>query len=375
MQGRQLRIRLSSLPSCRYALIGLVAAAGCVLAPMAAAPASAAGAPGFKVIATVNVKVNPFGLTLAPDGKTIWIANAGPITGHIGQVGHVVTVLDERRLTVESVIKVGKFPEEITFSQGGRQALVTNSTSGTVSVIDAATRRVTQTVNLAGIPMTFPFGIAAAPAQAKVFVTSLGGASKKTVAVLCDRIHAPVRICGTVKAPAFTGGGVLTPGGKTVVITRGRAYNGPPEITVISTRTNKIVADVKIPGKAAAQTVAVTPDGRFAYAALFGYGGAHSGAVWVVNLVTHKSVKIIRTPDSSMIGTAVSPDGRFVVATDFKLGKVSVISTATNSIIANIKVGKEPNGLAFSANGRRLFVANQDATTVSVIAVPAGHPK
>ena len=155
-----------------------------------------------------------------------------------------VTLLNERRLTIESVIKVGKFPEEITFCHAGRQALVTNSTSGTVSVIDTVKRRVTQTVNLAGIPITFPYGIAAAPTRGKVFVTSLGGVSKKTVAVLCDRPHTQVTICGTVKVPVFTGGGVLTPNGKFVVITCGRSYKGPREITMIRSATNKIVADL-----------------------------------------------------------------------------------------------------------------------------------
>lgn len=188
---------------------------------------------------------------------------------------------------------------------------------------------------------------------------------------MCHCSHDRVRVADSSGLPSpFTGGGVLTPNGKFVVITRGRSYKCPREITMISTATNKIVADLLRKREGAAQTVAVTPDGKFAYAAIFGYKGP--GGVWVVNLVTHKSVKVIATPDPSNVGTAVSPDGRFVIATDFGIGEVSIISTA-NRIIANVKVGKEPNGVVFSADSREAFVANQGGTTVSVIAIPSGH--
>lgn len=67
------------------------------------------------------------------------------------------------------------------------QAFVTNSTDATVSVINTATRIVTQTINLAPIPMTFPFGIVVGKNDKKVFVTS-GGAefdgSDQNIAVL-----------------------------------------------------------------------------------------------------------------------------------------------------------------------------------------------
>jgi len=360
--------RTVSLRSTGICVAGLIVAATVIISP--AGPALGAS-PRFKVIATVNVRVNPFGETLAPDGRTVWIANSGvspetaaPLTG----LGHTVTVLNERTFAIQSVINVGKFPEEITFSRGGRQAFVTNSTSGTVSVINTAKRSVRQTVRLSAIPMTFPYGIIAAPRNGKVFVTSVGGASAKTVAVLCDKNPAAVTICDTIKVPRFTGGTALTPDGKVLVITRGRGDNGPPEVTLINPATDRIIGDLSLRRGGAAQTVAITPNGKFAYSAI--YGGP--GGVWVINLASRKTVKVIPTPDKGMIGTAVSPNGRFVIATDFTLGEVSIISTATQAIVATVPVGKMPNGVVFSADGRRAFVANQGATTISVISFPAG---
>lgn len=362
--------RLTRAVPLRYAGIcaaGLIAAATAIIYP--AGPALGAN-PQFKIIATIDVRANPFGEALSPDGRTVWIANSGvspigaPSIG--GGLGHSVTIINARTFAIQSVIDVGKFPEEITFGRAGHQAFVTNSTSGTVSVIDTTTRSVQQTVDLSAIPMTFPFGIIAAPRNGKVFVTSVGGASPKTVAVLCDRNPSRVTICGTIKLPELTGGTALTPDGKVLVITRGRANPGPPEVVLINPATDRVIDDLSLHRDGAAQTVAVTPNGRFAYSPIFG----GTGGVWVINLVTRKSVKVIPTPDTGMVGIAVSPNGRFVIATDFLKGEVSVISTATQRIVATIPVGENPNGVVFSADSRRAFVANQGDTTVSVISFP-----
>jgi YVTN family beta-propeller protein len=70
------------------------------------------------------------------------------------------------------VITVGNFPEDIAFTSDGAWAFVTNSSDATVSIINTSTGIVTQTVNLATIPLTFPFGIAVSKNDKKVFVTS-----------------------------------------------------------------------------------------------------------------------------------------------------------------------------------------------------------
>jgi len=46
---------------------------------------------------------------------------------------------------------------------------------------------------------------------------------------------------------------------------------------------------------------------------------------------------------------------------------VTVVDTATNTVIAVIPVGDRPRGLAVTADGARVFVANEGDNTVSVI--------
>jgi YVTN family beta-propeller protein len=348
-----------------------VAAALPLAAALAFSPAPTAGATdAFRVISTVDVRVNPFGATTAPDGKTVWVANSGPLSDHIGTTGQTVTVLDAKTFQIRSVIDVGLFPEDIAFTGHGRQAFVTNSTDGTVSVIRTATRTVTQTISLAGIPMTFPFGIVASRDGRKVFVTSVGDASPDSIAVLDNTNPARVRVGDTITVPTFTGRPALTPDGRLLVVPRGRAEALAPEIALIDPADNRVVADLRLGGQGVTQAATVAPNGRFAYISIFGGELGGDGGVWVVDLARRTTVKVIRTPGTEIFGVKTSPDGRYVFATDFSLDQVSVISTATNRIVANVPVGSNPNEVAFTLDGKRAFVTNQGDTTVSVIGLP-----
>lgn len=347
----------------------MAAVAGMLAITAAAAPLASAESSGFGVVATIDVAVEPFGATTAPDGRTVWVANAGPVDGHIGNTGHTVTVVDARTYAIQSVIDVGLFPEDIAFAHGGRQAFVTNSTDGTVSVINAATRTVTQTIDLAPIPMTFPFGVIATRNSKKVYVTSVGLASDAGIAILDNNDPRHVTIGGTITLPGFTHRPALTPDGRLLIVPRVQ-IGGGPEAVLIDTATDRVVDVVSLAGAGGPQAATVTPNGRFAYVGIFGGVLGGDGGVAVVDLARRATVTVIATPAPEVHGVRASPDGRFVIATNYRLGTVSVIATATNTIVANVRVGAEPNDIAFTADGRRAFVTNQEDTTVSVVALP-----
>jgi YVTN family beta-propeller protein len=342
-----------------------------VAAILFAIPAGAQS--GFQVIATVNVGVNPFGDAVAPDGASVWVANAGGLVDHMGGGGHTVTVLDPNTYAIQSVINVGNFPEDIAFANAGSQAFVTNSRDATVSVINTATRTVTQTVDLSAVPMLFPFGIIASRDSKKVFVTSGGGqrdTSLDNIAILDNSHPNHVTVDGAIgNIPTFTGRPALTPDGSLLVVPRVRGDLAPPEVLLINPATNQIVDDLLLSRAGATESATVTPDGHFAYVSILG-GGGGMGGVWVIDLTTHSTVTVIPTPDTRNFGVMATPDGRFVLATDFLLNEVSVISTATNQIVANVPVGTEPNDIAITPDSSKAFVTNQGDPTVSVISIP-----
>jgi YVTN family beta-propeller protein len=333
---------------------------------------SAQSTTGFEVVATVDVATNPFGVTVAPDGGTAWVANSGPVVHGESRPG-TVTVIGTTLLAIESVLPVGRFPEDVAFARAGTQAFVTNSSDASVSAMDAVARTVTQTVSLAPVPMQFPFGIVASRDSSKVFVTSAGAqrdGSLENITILDNTDPATVTLDGTVTAEGATGRPAATPDGTLLLVPRSLGHSGPPEILLVDPVTDRVVDSIGTDGnQGAAMDVAVSPDGRFAYASLFGFGTAQGG-VWVIDLRSRTTVTVIRTPDVRMHGIGISPDGRFVFATDFSLGQVSVISTATNQVIDNVAVGQLPNEVSVTPDSTRAFVTNQGDTTVSVISIP-----
>ena len=59
------------------------------------------------------------------------------------------------------------------------------------------------------------------------------------------------------------------------------------------------------------------------------------------------------------LGLAISPDGRLVYVANQSSGTVTVIATATNTVVQTISTGLEPIWITFSANGSRAYVSNQ----------------
>ena len=137
-------------------------------------------------------------------------------------------------------------------------------------------------------------------------------------------------------------------------------------VSVIETATKRVVGKVRVSSDP--RGVAVTPDGAFVYVA--------SDSVSVIGTAGNAIVATIRV-GSLTEEVAISPDGAFVYVTDFfgsctpgtwfgRCG-VSVIETATNSVIDTIRVGRRPLGVAFTPDGAFAYVANRGSNTVSVI--------
>src|SRR5437763_1117246 len=119
------------------------------------------------------------------------------------------------------------------------------------------------------------------------------------------------------------------------------------------------------------------------------FGAAQaSGQGCDVYVPTHKSnsVAVVRTVGAPAPGgtvtnvipveiqplsAAISPDKAFVYVTNsgwvFGSNSVSVIDTATRSVVATVPVGNFPIGVAFTPNGATAYVANDGSNDVWVI--------
>jgi YVTN family beta-propeller protein len=241
----------------------------------------------------------------------------------------------------------------------GTYAYVTDASAEKVRVVNTATNAVTADLG----------------AKAAVAVTvAQDGRHAYTVTGPTGFLQVIDTVAGAVTATLNLGGDpeavAVSPDG-----TRVYAANAATNtVQVINTATSAVSNIGVGPGP---QGLAVAPDGARVYAA------NADGTVSVINTATSavSSIPIGTNPG----GIAITAAGTFVYAANSGSNDLSVIDTATGTVIASIPVGGGPKAVATSPDGARVYATNYNSSTVSVIdtatntvadtVIVGGHPR
>lgn len=218
-------------------------------------------------------------------------------------------------------------------------AYVLNSNSGSVSVIDVASKAVVSTIAVGG----FPEGMSITPDGAFVYVANGNFNSVIVIDTATNTIVATIPVGNTPWAIAFTPDGAFA-----YVVNQ-----GDESVSVVHTGSKTVVATIPSVGTRPLR-IAITPDGNFAYVADFG-----TSSVFVIDTASNTVVKIIPGLSFQPLGIAFTPDGTFAYVATVNSNRVYVINAATNSVVQVIGVGAAPNGLAVTPDGAFVYVAHQ----------------
>lgn len=138
---------------------------------------------------------------------------------------------------------------------------------------------------------------------------------------------------------------------------------GNTALTIVNTQTNTTEV-IQLEGDSQDGDVAVSPDGATIYVA-----DEDDGSIAFIDAVTH-GVTVL-DGFSSPEGIAVSPDGETAYVTDNSSDDLFVITdintVARTYTIMEIPVGNSPLGVAVSPDGSSVYVANSYDDTLSVI--------
>jgi YVTN family beta-propeller protein len=248
---------------------------------------------------------------------------------------NTVSVINTANNKVVATISVGGFPDAVATTPDGTHAYVTNAFDSNVSVIDTASNTVVATISVGSSPN----GVAITPNGTQRYEDD-------------DRRHPPL-----------------------AYVTNGADNT----VSVIDTASNKVVAT--IPVRQDPTGVAFTSDGTHAYVT-----NQLDDSVSVIDTASNTVVDTISGfPDFVLpIGVAITPNGAqpyerddrrhnsFAYVTNnvpdidgsnFPASTVSVIDTASNTVVATIPVGEYPNGVAITPDGAHAYVANNLSPT------------
>ena len=289
------------------------------------------------------------------------------------------------RYVVSATIPVGTNPYRAVMTPNGQEVYVTNTSSGSVSVISTVTNAVTNTVTVG----TSPYAIAAHPDGSKVYVGCMGGgvyvidtATKAATLISVgspvndlsisnsgDRLYLAMEFGGlrkvvTATSAVSTISGTVCPEGVVFVPKTTKAYvnyqcspppgsGGNDPVYEFNATTDAYVTGFTVgPPHVGSNAISASPDGS---------------KIWACGSGT---VKVVRTSDNVKLATltggytTVSPDSaRAYVPDGTNLG---VYDAATFALVDTIPLAAS-GSLAFNASGCRFYAPVPGANAVKVV--------
>jgi YVTN family beta-propeller protein len=134
-------------------------------------------------------------------------------------------------------------------------------------------------------------------------------------------------------------------------------------LVAVDVASNRLIK--KVPLASDGFNLIVSPSGKFVYAT------TADGTLYVVNAATYHVAKTLFV-GAAANGLAWSPDGRVLYVSSRDAGTVVAIDRATNTITRTYHLGGMPQRLAVAPNGARLFVANE-TSGLNVVNVSTGE--
>jgi YVTN family beta-propeller protein len=337
----RVRVRVAGARRWAGMLVPPIAVITAVTVAGGVSPAVAADNPN----PTVIVGGDPQGVAVDPDGKHAYVAS---------YADNAVRVIDTASQRVVGSIHVGANPRGVAVDPDSRHAFVTNYSENSVSVIDTASGKLIKNVPVGQNPGS----VTVFPRDHYAFVTNYYG---NTVSVINS---ANLKVVGAVPVGVHPDGVAIDPRGEFAYV----ANSGSNSVSVIDVHTQKVVRTVLV-GRAP-QKVAIDPDGRHAYVTNYG-----DNTVSVIDLPTQLGVDLynVLLKVNSTIpvginprGLAVAPDSHHALVVNVGEDTMSVIDTATATVISTAFVGYSPDEVAVARDNTAYVTARGDGT-VTVI--------
>jgi len=290
-----------------------------------------------------------------------------------------LVIVDPVSLTIVARVPVGIDPHEVSVSDDGKIAYISNYNNGnTISRVDLVAQKPLSPIDLGALKaphgLEFVGGKLYFTAEGAKVVGRYDPATEKIDWVIGtgqDRTHMVIATkdlktvmtsnvsSGTIsiieQAPPRQGRGApdwevtnvpvghgsegfdLTADGKELWV----ANAGDKTISVIDVAAKKVVAT--LPSTSSANRLKITLDGKYAFVS--DLGGTE---MLIIDVATRKPYKRL-TMGGSSEGLLMSPDGTHVYTTFNDRDSVAVIDLKTLTVVGEVKTGRGPDGLAWAA--------------------------
>jgi len=252
----------------------------------------------------------------------------------VNEPGNTLSVLDLERRAVKDTFDLGTYakPHGIAVSRDGRRVWVTCEDAQSVLELDAAGGAVLEAWKTG---QEISHMIVPSVDETRLFVANIRSGSVTIIERATDRVTS------LVTAPGAEGIDV-SPDGREVWVTN----RADSSISVLDARRDTVIAKIESGGRFPIR-VKFTPDGREAWVSCL-----QSNAVTIFDARTRKLLATLPVA-AAPVGIQMAADGRraFVANTNDDL--VTVIDVAARKVVATFTTGNEPDGMAWAPGVKR----------------------
>jgi YVTN family beta-propeller protein len=324
-------------------------------------------------IATSFTDVNPSGA----ETPQVYVGNNGALVKTV----HAVDTSTNAGTSIATGI-IGVEPNGLAVTPEGTKIVVAEGASHQVQIITVASHTIAATVaipEVAGVKSR-PDAVAITPNGLTAYVVD--GANKRLYPITISSAALGAGI--VVGNQGDPGAIVVTPNGEKVYVANFAAHN----VSVIATATNTVTATVTIGAGETGKPIAlaVTPNSAHVYVA--DQGNSKIDDITTSSNTVTSTITVGSMVDANVAAggdpniLAVTPDGSKLYLASYTGHGVQDIATSSDTVTSTISLFESatanPNALALTPNGCQLYVHDHahnvvDAITVSTDAV-AAHP-
>jgi len=288
------------------------------------------------VLAKLPTGRGPHEVAVSPDGRTAYVSNFGRYSVYPAgdtehdKAGNTITVVDLVDRKVKATFDLGTHtgPHGMIVSHDGKLVWATTETPQAVLELDSATGKILHVWNTNQVRSHM---IVTTPNEMKFYVTNTVSGSVSVI----DKSTGEVKILPT--GPG-TEGIAISPDGKEVWA----ASRADAKISIISTATDAIVASFPSGGKSP-KRMEFTPDGSQVWVT-----NSSSSQATVFDARARELIESVTTSKDPS-GVSISPDGRRAYITNSNANVLTFVDVPSRKILSTLQVGTDPDGVAWSA--------------------------
>jgi YVTN family beta-propeller protein len=311
-------------------------------------------------------------MTLTPRLKYLGLLLALPLAAssvriiQTNSAGDDVSIIDPATNKVVGTIHGIEVNHGAASAPDGSRYYISNEAESTLDVVDQKTLKVTRKIPLSGHPNNIAIG----KDGKRVYVSI---ARKPGAVDVIDTIS--LEKVKTISVNGAVHNTYVTPDGNWVV-----SGSIPSKtITVIDAKTEEPVWSLTMDLGIRPMTFSTNPDGstKWIFVQLSDFSGFA-----VVDFATHKEVNRIKLPDipgrtpfrvggNASHGMAVTSDGKMLVVNSGLNSALYEYSLPDLKFLGSADVGRAPDWVTLTPDGKRAYVANAASNSVSVVDLKA----